>query len=177
MTGRAHARVSFLVLAVAPLAGRPSSLLPCRSQAGGGGPLWEPVPLGLRHIAGHLQHEQGAVAAECPELRLGVEARQPNHRHSSAQADAQAGSTGPASQEQTPAHRHARPPTCLTDRKFSSPKVPSSLPKPLSFTPPQGAWQKQGWLQLTHTMPTSSASLTRLQEGGWDASTRGAAGG
>jgi hypothetical protein len=115
MTGRAHARVSFLVLAVVSLAGRPSSLLLCRSQAGGGGPLWERVPLGLRHIAGHLQHEQGAVAAECPELRLEVEARQPNHRHSSAQADTQAGSTGPASQATT--RPPARPPTHLLDRQ------------------------------------------------------------
>jgi len=26
--------------------------------------------------------------------------------------------------------------------------------------PPQGAWQKQGWEQLTHMMPTSRASAT-----------------
>lgn len=52
---------------------------------------------------------------------------------------------------------------CFTDRKFSRPKAPSSRPKPLALTPPQGACTKHGWLQFTHTMPASSASLTRLQ--------------
>ena len=60
--------------------------------------------------------------------------------------------------------------TCLTDMKLSSPKGPSSRPNPLFLTPPQGAWQKQGCEQLTHTMPASSAAATRLQRGresGW----------
>lgn len=29
-----------------------------------------------------------------------------------------------------------------------------------TFLPPQGAWQKQGWEQFTHMMPTSIASAT-----------------
>ena len=66
-------------------------------------------------------------------------------------------------------HTHRHPPTRVLDasppraRTPSHPLTPTPSTHPPEFLmPPQGAWQKQGWEQLTQQMPTSSASLTRL---------------
>ena len=40
-------------------------------------------------------------------------------------------------------------------------KKQAMVKEKLTLLPPQGAWQKQGWEQLTHMMPTSNASATR----------------
>ena len=51
--------------------------------------------------------------------------------------------------------------TLFASRYFHSPSSPRSLPKPVSLRPPQGSWQKHGWLQLFQTIPVSNASVMR----------------
>jgi len=51
--------------------------------------------------------------------------------------------------------------TCFTSRKDSMPSSPLSRPMPLLRTPPHGAWQKQGWEQLTQQIPALTPRMTR----------------